>query len=249
MKTIAELTPLVDMDILVYRCGFAADGEVKRAGYDPQDVDYLRNCLHIVNTTMDNKILRKLPSEYRGYISGQGNFRETAATIKPYKGNRDENAKPKYYKQIKEHLIDKYGAIVVHGREADDALGCDQWAAKDGSTIIVSIDKDLDMIPGHHYNWVKDRFYTRSLRNANLQIFAQMLNGDTTDNIPGIQGIGPITIRQVFKDLDYDMDKIRAYVQEQYKLQYGDRWKQAYEEVGLLLWIERVEGKPCPFLW
>ena len=246
---VSQLKPLVDMDLLVYRCGFAADAEVKRSGYDPTEAEYLHNCLHMVNTTMEHKVLGKFSGQYRGFLSGNGNFREQIATIKPYKGNRPDTNKPKYYKEIKKHLVDRWGAEIVHGREADDALGTAQWAAKDLSTILVTIDKDLDSIPGHHFNWVKDEFYFVPLRDANLFHFYQLLNGDTTDNIPGIKGVGPKTIERIWKDCDYDLAKIREAVQGEYRRQYGPEWQRAYEEVSRLLWIERVEGKGCPFLW
>lgn len=243
-----ELKPLIDMDLMVYRCGFAADSEVQKAGYELDEIDYLRNALGNVNITMES-ILAKLNRDYRGFLSGSGNFREQVATIKPYKGNRDEKHKPKYYKEIKQHLIDKWGAEVVDGREADDALATAQWAAKDLSTIIVTSDKDLDMVPGHHYNWVQKKFYFVNLKYANLRLFWQMLEGDASDNIPGITGLGTKRITALFDKLDHDLPAIREAVQEQYQKQYGSNWKEAYEEVARLLWMERVEGKECPFLW
>ena len=144
-----KLSALVDMDILVYRCGFAADSEVKKEGYDPEELDYLANALGNVNSTM-TKILSKLAPTYRGFLSGNGNFREQVATIKPYKGNRDAKHKPKYYKEIKQHLIDRWNAEVIDGREADDALATIQWAHKDRdrkSTRLNSSHERLSRMP------------------------------------------------------------------------------------------------------
>jgi hypothetical protein len=45
------------------------------------------------------------------------------------------------------------------------------------------------------------------------------------------------------------MADFRTIVQEQYKKQYGEDWEKAYTEVGELLWMQRVEGKTCPFLF
>lgn len=243
---INQLKPLIDGDILVYRAGFAADAEARSKGF--ADEDYEREAIGNVKSVL-NKLIDKFHPDYRLFLSGSGNFREHVATIKPYKGNRPETAKPKYYKQIKDYMVNHWNAEVVHGREADDALGTAQWAAKDLSTIIVSIDKDLDMVPGHHYNWVKDEFYFVPLREANLRIFYQMLEGDVTDNIPGIKGVGPKTIARIWEDCGHELERIREAVQGEYRRQYGTEWRQAYEEVAKLLWIERVEGKECPFLW
>ena len=258
MKDVKELTPLIDGDILVYRCGFAADGQVKRdlkeqysddtelkAAMD--GLDYEAFALGNVKTTM-REITSRFDNEYRLFLTGVGNYREQVATILPYKGNRDPDYKPKYYKQIKAYLRNVWNAEVVDGREADDALGCVQWAAKDRSTIIVSIDKDLDQIPGHHYNWVKDQFYDVSLTMANLMLFRQMLTGDRTDNIPGINQIGDVRAEKILAMHSYELDRVRDTVRNMYRDQYGDGWEQAYMEVGTLLWIQRVEGKECPFL-
>lgn len=261
------LTPLIDCDILVYRCGFAADSQVKRdvleqsGGIPEEDLkqileqtDYLNFALGNVKSVMHEVLdtFRVAPSPagdkqgYRAFLTGSGNFREQLATILPYKGNRDELHKPKYYREIKSYLVDIWRATVVHGREADDALGCEQWKHKDRSTCIVTIDKDLDMVPGYHYNWVKKEFYDVSLDDANKFLFYQMLTGDRTDNIPGINKIGEVRATKLLDGLD--LESARNVVISKYREQYGEAWEQAYNEVAGLLWIQRIEGKECPYL-
>lgn len=256
-----ELHPLIDCDILVYRCGFAADSQVRR-DFKAQDTtataeeieealqeeDYVHFALGNVKQVMEEVVGRFNP-DYKAYLSGKSNFREQVATILPYKGNRDPSHKPKYYREIKEYLVSVWNATVVEGREADDAIGCDQWGAKSRDTIIVSIDKDLDMIPGPHYNWVKNFAYDVNLNNANLMLFYQMLTGDRTDNIPGIYGVGPKTADRLIESLGSDLGKVRTAVQEAYRKQYGPGWEAAYNEVATLLWIQRVPDKECPYLW
>lgn len=255
------LTPLIDSDILVYRCGFAADSQVKKnvleesGGMPDEDLqeilnetDYVNFALGNVKTVMVDLLDRfgVKDDSYKAYLTGTGNYRESLATILPYKGNRDELHKPKYYNEIKQYLRDVWGAELVNGREADDALGCVQWNNKNRSTCIVSIDKDLDMIPGYHYNWVKQEFYDQSLEDANKFLFYQMLIGDRVDNIPGIDGIGKVRADKLLRGLV--LEDARRAVQSCYKEQYSDKWEQAYYEVGNLLWIQRVEGKECPYL-
>jgi hypothetical protein len=255
------LMPLIDADILVYRCGFAADSQVKRdileasGGLPDEDLqeilnetDYVNFALGNVKTVMQDFLDRFGVKDdgYKAYLTGSGNYREGLATLLPYKGNRDELHKPKYYSEIKQYLRDVWGAELISGREADDALGCVQWDNKDRSTCIVSIDKDLDMIPGYHYNWVKQEFYDQSLEDANRFLFYQMLIGDRVDNIPGIKGVGTKTADKLLDGLA--LSDARDVVIQQYKQQYGDTWEQAYHEVGNLLWIQRVEGKACPYL-
>jgi len=106
-------------------------------------------------------------STYRIFLQGGGNYRDRIATIQPYKGNRDPSARPKYFDEIRSYLVDFWGAEVITGMETDDACGIEQWKHKDRSTCIVSLDKDLDNIPGWHYNYVKDEFYYVTLAQAN----------------------------------------------------------------------------------
>lgn len=193
-------------------------------------------------------VLARFKGQPSIYVTGSGNFREQVATILPYKGNRDPTHKPKYYKEIKKRLLDKWGAILVHGYEADDAMAIEQWKSKDRDTVICTIDKDLDQVPGFHYNYVKQEMYNVTVADANRFFFWQMLNGDTSDNIPGIKGVGPRTIEKKWKELDYDLDSIREFVKSEYQRQYGESWEAAYHEVGALLWMIRVEGKDCPLL-
>ena len=94
---------------------------------------------------------------------------------------------------------------------------------------------------------VKEILYDVSVSDANKFFFWQMLNGDTSDNIPGIKGVGPKTIAKLFEGID-DVESLRSIVQEQYAKQYGVDWQQAYLEVGNLLWMIRVDGKECPLL-
>lgn len=261
MDTYKHLVPLVDGDILLYRCGFAADSQIKnqfkeRYPEDGQDAmkayvdssEYLAFALGNTKSVMDELCSRFNGERVETYLTGSGNFREQVATLLPYKGNRDPLNKPKYYKEIKEYLLDRWQANLIHGREADDALGCRQWSAKDKSTIICSIDKDLDMIPGHHYNFVKNEYYYVRKPWADTRIFHQMLVGDRTDNIPGITKIGDKRAMDLYESVGGDLERFRQIVRDKYRDQYGPEWERAYAEVGSLLWIQREEGKECPFL-
>jgi hypothetical protein len=260
VKTPKDLKPLIDCDILRYRCGFAADSQMakelreKNPGITQEELDlaleqtdYTAIALHNVRTVMD-KIVERFNDEYRAYIDGPGNFRDKIATIKPYKGTRTER-KPKYFREIKEYLIERWNAIEVHAIETDDAIGIEQYDNPDKYTVIVSTDKDMDTIPGWHYNWVKDNLYYQSLNEANLFLMWQMLVGDTADNVPGIDGIGPVKATKLLNDNDREFDRVRDAVRGLYAKQYGEDWERAYWEVGNLLYIRRKGNEEeCPLL-
>jgi hypothetical protein len=62
--------------------------------------------------------------------------------------------------------------------------------ARDYQYIIATIDKDLDQIPGPHYNYLKQVFYSQLEDAARLFFFQQCLSGDPTDGIPGCWKVG-----------------------------------------------------------
>jgi 5'-3' exonuclease len=245
---------------LRYRCGFAADSQVKKdlreknpgisdeeLGVAIAQLDYTALALHNVKTVFET-VLDRFNPEYKAYVQGKGNFRFDLATLKPYKGNRNAEHKPKYYQEIKDYLIERWNAIEVNGIESDDAIGIEQFDNPDKYTVIVSTDKDMNTIPGWHYNWVQDRLYYQSLNEANLFLFWQMLVGDTSDNIPGIHKIGEHRATKLLNDNDRDVEKVREAVKKLYQNQYGENWEKAYWEVGNLLYIRRKPGEECPLL-
>lgn len=256
METIKTLNPLLDLDPTVYASGFSADAEIRNdliaKGHSPEEaekirleMDYLAYALSNAKTAVEFVLNDCFPNRqwYRAFLTGKGNFRDAVATIKPYKGNRDPNHRPKYYKEIRDYLVDKYKAEVVEGMEADDMLGIVQWQHPDKSTVICSIDKDLKMIPGYHFNPKKQEFIYQQMNDANLFFLWQMMVGDTTDNIPGVTGIGPKKADKVIAAADGDVSLVKEAVEKMYQNQYGPEWKAAYDEVAQLLWIRRKEGE------
>ena len=138
MKT-QHLNPIIDADSLVWNCGFMSN--------DDDDDPPLGFHLQAVKRSMES-ILWNFPDRTytKVYIGGEGNFRHAVAFTKPYKGTRKQE-KPKYYQEIREYLVERWGAEIVNGEEADDAVGKWQWSHPDKSTCIVAQDKDLKTIP------------------------------------------------------------------------------------------------------
>ena len=64
------------------------------------------------------------------------------------------------------------------------------------------------MIPGDHYRFKRggdNQRYTVSLDQANRNFFIQCLTGDTSDNIPGIRGVGVKTAEKILADSNTPM--------------------------------------------
>lgn len=139
-----------------------------------------------------------VPAGRRIYLTGADNFRIAAATIRPYKGNRTQ-PRPYWYAALREWMVTRLGAIVVNGYEADDALAMIQWRHLNDvtpRTIICTIDKDLLMVPGLHYNTKRKESFQQSAEGATLSFYRQLMTGDLTDNIPGCHRIGYETARK-----------------------------------------------------
>lgn len=150
---------------------------------------------------------------FRVFLSGADNFRYD---INPeYKANRKDTPDPRWRAACKEFLVTEWEAEVTEGYEADDALGIHQ--TKD--TIICSIDKDLNMVPGLHYSWPIVRkgvtvregiIYEVSEIDAIKSFFISLLVGDRVDNIIGVQGIGPVKAAKIINPLESEKDMYNA---------------------------------------
>jgi len=264
---------LLDGDSWVYRCGFAAektryvvidgdqdDGkfwlvgrydshkEAKEANqgiiYSRKDYEPLENCLQTVKTSLENTLNVLGVETYKLYISGRGNFRESV--FPEYKANRETLGKPKYYRDIRDYLVRQWNAQIVDGMEADDALGIEGMANPE--SIIVSVDKDLDQIPGHHYNWVTGENYIVSKRDGLRFFYEQLLSGDPTDNVPGITGIGPVKARKALESCATPKECAQT-VLKMYEQAFpaGTQFDELISRNAELLWIKRTKDDGHPF--
>lgn len=171
---------LIDHDLVVFRCAASAEN------------DSLNIAIHRVEALLDELLTKTGADSYRAFLSGKSNFRKT---IYPeYKANRTA-PKPIHLEALREYALEKQNAeLAPDTLEADDALGINQT----DDTMIVSLDKDLLMVPGKHFSWEingkgwskPDKFFTQDVIGGMRLFFEQCLKGDTADNIKGIEKIG-----------------------------------------------------------
>lgn len=190
MAKVITKTALVDGDLLLYRFGHRGQEVYK---WDEDTTSTVVQDAGAVISEMEeflDELLRKVKCKrYRLCLSGPDPFRYQI--LQSYKHNRQGVAKPVLYPVLKQTLID-WNALLKPGLEADDLLGIIATRGKDGEYIMCSIDKDLEQIPGWHFNWNKDatpRYVGR--READLKFYTQCLTGDPTDGFSGCPGIGP----------------------------------------------------------
>src|ERR1035437_2445971 len=136
-------------------------------------------------------------TSYKAFISGprETNFRTIICP--EYKANRVARPTPIHKAAVREFLVTNWKAEITIGYEADDALGM----AQSHNTVICGVDKDLLMIPGKHYNFVKKEFREVTHDQGLKALYMQSLVGDRSDNIFGITGIGPVKAARILDEL------------------------------------------------
>lgn len=207
---------------------------------------------HVVISTLETMLNRiKIDcqaDDLQIYLSGKGNFREKIAVTTKYKGSRADSVKPYHYPTISKHLLEQHGAILVEGQEADDALGIAQFtdhlmssSKQDLDTVICSIDKDLRMIPGWHYNLTHNRIEYVSEEEALINFYKQLLTGDSTDDIIGLKGIGPAKAEKILGGCTTEAQLIHAVGMAYATAKDMEPDPEArLLENGRLLWIRRI---------
>ena len=215
---------LVDADFLVYRIGFA-DKEASEGIAKSRLTKLLFDIVY-----------EKLKcDDYKAWITGKSNYRFELAVTTPYKGNRKDMEKPPHYEALREHLM-RLGAVMTDGDEADDAVA---EASVDGGWI-VHVDKDLNQLPGWHYNPVKDEKYYVTEEEGHRSFYTQLLTGDRVDAILGLDGIGPKKAEKILKDCKTELEMYEA-VKATYE-KNGVTHERLVES-GNLLWLRRHKGQ------
>lgn len=213
---------LIDGDIVVYRCAWASDKvEEAIARWRTEE--------------MINTIVADLEaSDFKIYLTSQDRSNFRFEVDPQYKANRVA-PKPRHYLALRTYMIEQLGAVVVEGEEADDALGKEQI----NDSIICTIDKDLDQIPGWHYNFVKKTKYNISPLEAQRHFYWQMLVGDkAVDNVEGCPGIGESKATRLLDGCQDEIEMCEVVVNK-YLNAYGERSIEKLLLAGKLLWIRK----------
>lgn len=224
---------LVDADILVYRVGFTTEQEEE--GIARWRLDEMINI-------MGDKLG---VNEFVFYLSSDDKSNFRYQMFPEYKAHRKERPKPKHYQFLKDYLVSDYFAEIVTGQEADDALGIALMADPKDS-VICTIDKDLDQIPGWHYNFVKERLYYISELEGWRSFYHQCLVGDkSTDNIEGCPRIGEVKSNRMLEGCESE-DEMFQTVLGAYQKAFPTEEEAANRLflAGSLLWIRRRNGQP-----
>ncbi len=176
----------VDADALVYRISSVCESKTIVALFDGKEVEFknktklkeyckrldvdinsiqheervsyedLSHCLQTIKRTVA-KLKRTLDSTHIVFfLGGSYNFRSDLPLPVKYKENRKTTVKPKHLEACREYLVKYFGAMLVHGIEADDVVqGATEYVINktDAYGIAYNLDKDF------HTSLTKNRYW------------------------------------------------------------------------------------------
>lgn len=213
---------LVDGDIVAYRSAASCEPTKTRPDREIKEVAILRaeDCIKSI-------LMETEADEYKVFLSGSRNYRKEIYPL--YKANRTAPVPP-YLADVGEYLVLEWGATISDGNEADDEMGIEQskhvgWSdlgLDGGDSVICSIDKDLHMVPGNHYNFVTGERKFVDEKTGLFNFYRQLVFGDRSDNIPGYDGkmrnimVPPKFLEPVIQDLMACEDEQAMYGRVKY---------------------------------
>ena len=173
-------------------------------------------------------------------VKGDYNFRNLI--YEDYKLNRasDKKIGMMFVPIIRKKAVLEGLAIPSEGGEADDYLRiwAEQCKQAGEEHIVVTIDKDLRMIPGKYYNIKKDTLETITEIEAKRHYYEQLLKGDPTDNIPGLPKVGDIRAKNLLKDCEKE-EEMQEIVISKYIETFEDDWESWLLSNGKMIHLAR----------
>jgi DNA polymerase-1 len=190
---------IIDADSLVYEAAFSGQSTIEWETGNPETSLDLDAAIAHFKAAIDSIMRATGCDEKIVCIScphREENFRRVI--YEPYKANRKAGNRPLLLEALNQWVKQEYDAKVKHGIEADDTVGILATADLPSlppreQRVIVALDKDLDTIPGLHYSWMHPDLGVVEVSEsaADYWHMYQTLTGDSTDNYPGVRGIGP----------------------------------------------------------
>jgi len=250
--SITERVALVDADSLIYSIGYQTDKLEEDRVF----------AVKLLRQSVDNILDGAECSMLELYLGTDTNYRDSIATMKPYKGNRETSNRPQFYRELRAYLVKQRGAVLCVGQEAEDVVGIRSYEFDNfDDFVICHIDKDLDMLAGVHYNYRTGKSYEVDRYQALRNFYVQLVTGDSVDNIPGLyhqllideDGEAAYKFRysryksKLIKDLSELTDELSMWqhVYGIYK-EWGQISKHGIDrilEIGQLLWLRREQGE------
>lgn len=238
---------LVDMNNLAHRVFHTPQGSLTTAQGEPSGV--ILGTLNALKT-----LLQKFPEATNIIACWDGGKSEWRKEFYPeYKAQRDygekDSEKDKAYQTLWKQMetlhnnLHKFGvhSVRIKGQEADDIIAIASTEL-DGSKMVVSSDKDLlqliskdvsvysphkDMIIG------KSDFFNHTGVTQEAYLGYRALIGDSSDNIPGVPGIGEKTAKKLMDTYGHIDNILNAVGDDKKALVKSARTRKIYEPENL----------------
>jgi 5'-3' exonuclease len=177
-----------------------------------------------VNKFISDVLTNTKASDYIGFFGSKEdgvkpNFRYQIYS--KYKEKRPPE--PDFIKKWRSDIIrifkDKWGFNAVEGMEADDAVSiCAKYYRADYDEIVIAtFDKDLKQIPDStFYNMKSHTAEYISEFDATYNLCKQMLMGDSSDDIPGLPGVGKAKSAKIIEDCNTKYSLISTVIKSYY---------------------------------
>lgn len=207
-----------------------------------QDREYLENCWQRFQKSVEKVVTELYADDYLMAIKSPLNFRDDI--FPDYKMNRhkDPSKMNQFVPAIRQLAVLELDAVEAVWREADDLLR--MWAEQamlaGEEYVVVSVDKDLDCIPGNHLNPKTGEFYVVSPLQATRFFYQQLMSGDPTDNIPGLPGVGPVKAKKLLLNVS-DEEEMQEIVVMQYVDLFAEHWESTLLSNGKMLYLQKHE--------
>lgn len=263
---------LIDGDILKYQMGFSVqktlytqkstgiefmgkkavnlylketEGDFIEEDWEKEiQVEPFEQCKYLIDLKIDEIMTQTGSDTPLVCLSPSKTFRDDLAVTRVYKGNRVPN-KPVYSEDILKYLLKTYTCETGDNVEADDVMGMRQ--TKD--SVIATIDKDLNMIAGWHYNFNTGEKYLVDDVGADEFFYAQVIAGDSTDNIQGIPKMGMKKATDLVDSFFGDHQALVEEIHALYEDHYYERPYEVLKEMAGLVWILRTGETPATAGW
>jgi 5'-3' exonuclease len=235
---------LIDADSVIWQ-----SGKVKEA---MEPTDHAVACaLHNTKRKINKMIFKYQAEDCLVFLTKRGttNFR---LDIDPeYKANRKDVERPLHFDKIFEYIVKNYNTIEAENEEADDAVTIQFYkehpngfneANKD--VVLCHIDKDLNMVPGWHYNFMREEEYYVNPTQGLRFFYLQILTGDKADNVPRIKkGWRQADVEASLNQAEKEEDMLDIILKEAYNVTEDLNISEVIEQRGQLLWMRTKEGE------
>lgn len=183
---------LIDADILKYRAAASIEKLNKETGL--YDIEPVHHAYYNVNSMVRKMKVKLRCTDAEFFLTPKNNNNFRYKIDPNYKANRKQVRLPIHLQDVHDYIKKRYNANESKGQEADDDITIRHYELNSRlyhkaviNSVICSIDKDFNNVPGYHYNFVKDCFYYVSELEAKKNFYLQILTGDSADNVPRIK--------------------------------------------------------------